>query len=812
MTQAWNDLRHGARMLANSPGFTMVALLTLALGIGANTAIFSLVNAVLLRPLPVATPSELVYIFTSDFSGPLYGASSYPDYREMRTNAAEVFSGLLAYTVAPVNLRSGERTERVIAELASEDYFQVLRINAALGRVFTREEGRAGAAAQVVMLGHGYWKRRFGGDPSIIGRSVTINGKPFTVVGVTPERFNGMTRLIGIDVWAPLPALHTGLDERGSRGFFLIGRLRPGKTVDEAQARLEVLRAQFHRAYPESWTDLKRQPRRLTAVAESGARVPVSTRAPILGFFALLSAVVGLVLVIACANIASLLLARAASRQREMSVRLAIGANRGRLVRQLLTENAVLSLAGGLAGLVLALWLNALLMAFKPPLPVSIDLDLRLDARVLGFATVVSFLSSLLFGLAPAWQATRTDIVSSLKESMPGGVPRRFGLRNILVVAQIAVSAVLLVGAGLFVRSLQNAYSMDSGYRVQNMLLLSVDMKQPGYSQEKVRQLQGEFLERVRRLPGVQDAEFAGVAALGLEARQRRGFRIEGYTPGAGEDLELYFNVIGPRYLETMGVPIVMGRGYTEEDREGAPLVAVVNEAFARRYWPDQDPIGKHIQAGNAERQVIGVARNAKYISLGEEPRPYVYLPLLQSYQPEATLHIRTAGDPGALTGPVRKEAEAMDKELPLTGIKSLSEHLGVTLLPVRAAAALLSSFGLLALLLAATGLYGVIAYSVTQRTREIGVRMALGARRADVLQMVVTQSLALALTGILVGLAGAAGVTRFVRSMLFDVKSLDPVTFSGAAAILVVVAVVACGGPGLRAARVDPMVALRDE
>jgi macrolide transport system ATP-binding/permease protein len=667
----------------------------------------------------------------------------------------------------------------------------------------------------VVVLSDGFWKRSFGSDPGVIGRSVSLNGKPFTIIGVATAGFSGVTRRVDVDIWVPLAALRPNLNERGSRGYFLIGRLRSGRSADELQTRLKVLAGQLHGAYPQNWTDLKKHPRKLTVVPESESRIPMRARTPVLGFLALLMTVVAMVLLIACANIASLLLARASARQREIGVRLAIGAGRFRLIRQLLTESLLLSVLGGVGGLVLAVWLTSLLTALKPTLPVPLAFDLSLDYRVLGFTILISILTGTLFGLAPAMQAARTDIVASLRESMTsGGSLRRFGLRNMLVVGQIAASLVLLIGAGLFLRSLQNAYDMDPGFRAGNMLLTTIDLGRQGYSIEKGKQFQQQFLERVRSLPGVEAAEFAKVTALGLEAMQRRGVQIAAYTPRPGEDMELHFNIVGPRYFETMRLPLVRGRSFTEQDREGAPLVAIVNEAFASRYWPGEDPIGKHVVSGDGgrERQVVGVARNAKYISLGEETRPYLYLPILQNYESQPTVHIRTAGDPGALTGPVRREAEALDSELPLIGVKSFNEHFGVSLLPSRVAATVLSAFGLLALLLAVTGLYGVIFYTVSQRTREIGIRMAMGAGTWDVLRMVVTQGMVLTLAGIVMGVTGAFAVTRLLATMLFGVSATDSVTFAGVSLLLTASALAACYRPARRAAKVHPMIALRYE
>lgn len=606
------------------------------------------------------------------------------------------------------------------------------------------------------------------------------------------------------------------LTSRGSRAFMVWGRLRPGVTRDQAQVRLSGLAAQLHRQYPEEWTDLRRDGRRLTVLPESASRVPPEYRMHIMGFMAVLLSVVALVLLIACANLANLLLARADSRRREIAVRLAVGAGRWRLVRQLATENLLLSLLGGTAGLVLALWTTDLLMTFQPPIGVPLQLDLGIDVRVLCFTLALSVFTGLVFGLAPALHATRTDLTGSLKGSRhaAGTGLRRLSARKILVTGQAAVSLVLLISAGLFLRSLGNAHAVDLGFDPDNMALLSIDLETQGYNSEKGNAFYREIVERLRAVPGVERVDMARSIPLSLSG-SRRAFVIEGYTARPNEDRELHFNIVGPEYFGTMRIPLAQGRGFDERDRDGALRVAVVNEAFAARYWPGEDPLRKRISSGNATAQpmeVIGVAKTGRYNSLAEEAIPFVYMPLLQSYLPSVTLHVRTAATPAGLLRVLRREIAALDKDLPVFDMKTMNEHLALALLPARMAATLLAIFGSVALCLAMVGLYGVLAYSVSSRTQEIGVRMALGANRGHVLRLVIRQGMAVVLAGIAAGLLCAFAATRLFSSFLYGVNPWDAAAFGGASLLLAASALAACYLPARKASRLEPMTALRED
>ncbi len=824
METLWHDIRYAARTLAKSPGFAAVAVLTLALGIGANTAIFSVVNAILLRPTPVHKPEELVALYTSDFSGPRYGASSFPDYVDFR-DRSDVFSGLVAYQFTPFSMTVGEASERVFGEVVSGNYFSVLGVQPARGRGFLPEEDRTPGAHPVVVVSYALWQNRFGGDPALVGRTLVLNGHPFMVAGIAAEGYSGLLRGLRADLWVPMMMVQQALPgsadltSRGNRSSFILGRLRPGANLEQAQAQMDVVAGQLHQAYPRQWTDVQGQARVVTVVAEREARVFPGVRGAVMGFFALLMSVVGLVLLVACANLANLMLARASARRREIAIRLALGAGRVRLLRQLVTESLLVSLLGGVVGLVLAAWGSGLLMAFRPPLPFPLELQLTLDGSVLVFTFAVAVVSGLLFGLAPAWTASRHDLLWALKEEgTPATASVRMGrLRGAFVVAQVTLSLLLLVGAGLFLRSLRNATTIDPGFDPKNLLITSVDLRLHGYDEAKGLAFYREVGDRLRALPGVEAVGLAGGLPLSLGGT-RRGITISGYTSKPGEDTEVSTATVGPGYFEAMRIPILRGRGITATDMAGSPRVALVNEAFARTYWPGQEPLGKRIQMGvdvgadTPSWEVIGVAKDGKYVTLGEEARPFFYLPLLQFYSSSAEIVVRTGRTPMAQLPAVRGAVQRIDRTLPLLDPRTMTQHLGISLFPARVAGWLLGSFGGLALLLAVLGIYGVSAYLVEQRTREIGLRMALGAAPADILRLVVAQGLRLTLVGIVLGVAAALGVTQLLTGLLYGISPADPITFGGVVLLLGTVAFVACYVPARRATRVDPMVALRYE
>jgi predicted permease len=816
--QVFMDLKVAARMLFRSPGFASVAILSLALGVGANITIFSLLDALLLKPLPGREPARLVTVYTSDFSGPRYGASSYPDYLDFRARGKS-FEGIAAYNIKPLLFTSGGRSRRVLAQLVSANFFDVLGLGASQGRTILRGEENPGPPP-VAVLSDALWRSRFAADPAVVGRSIALNGKPFTVVGVGPAGFTGLVRGIGVDVFVPLatdPVL-TGdsLAQRGSRNLMLIGRLASGKSLEQARAELDVVAAQLHAGYPDLWTDRRGDPRVVSVLPEDASRILPMVRAPISAFLGVLFAAVGLVLLIACSNLASLLLARASARRREIAVRLALGARRSRLVRQLLTESLLLSVIAGAAGVVLAVVALRLVLAFPPPLPFSLALDLQIDGRVLVFALLLSLASAVAFGLLPALGASRTDPMPALKAG--GGEAsrrRRVAVRDLLVVAQVAGSLVLLVGAGLCLRSLSHAQAIDPGFDPDRALVFSLDLAAQGYDPGRGAALYSALQERLDATPGVASASFATYLPLTLGG-SRRFVRVVGYEPGPGEDMAIRSTFVGADYFETMRTPLVRGRGFTAQDAPGTRPVVVVNEAFVRRYWPGRDGLGEKLvlgwNDGDVTLDVVGVARDGKYLSLGEPPTPFVFYPQRQLYRSQMAVVVRTRGEPAALAPSVQRVVHSLDPALAVYDVKTLAAHLGTALYPARAAATLLALTGVMALLLAAIGIYGILSYLVTLRTREIGVRMALGAHREDVVRLVVGRGLLLAGAGLAIGLAAAIAVTRFASFLLYGTSPLDPVTFSSVVALLVGVALVAAWTPARRAARVEPVVALREE
>ena len=817
------DIRYALRTLRRSPAFTLAAVLTLALGIGANTTIFSVVSAVLLRPpAQVREPDRLVHVFTSDYSGPRYGASSYADYLDFREGAAGL-SGLAAFAPSPLNFSTGGAASRVWGEEVSGDYFTVLGVVPALGRTFIPGAERTRAAEPVAVLSYALWQRAFGADSGVVGREVRVNGYPFTVIGVAPEHFRGSIRGVQADIWVPYAARgllspeRTAGDaatdlQRGDRGMFVIGRLSPGATLASAQAGLDEIARRLHDAYPQNWSDVHGESRVVTLVPERDSRVLPQLRGAVFGFFGLLMTVVALMLLICCANVANLLLVRSAGRRREVSVRLALGAGRARLVRQLLTETAVIAILGGVVGLLIAKWATGLLMAFQPPLPVPVALDISLDGGVLAFTALVSALTGFIAGAAPAVGAARLDLVSALKGTTSDNGPRRRrpALRNVLVVSQVAICVVLLTMAGLLLRSLRAAQNADLGFDPGGVAIFSTELGNQGYDEARGRAFYDDLLRRVAALPSVRAVSLAERTPLALDY-SRRGVGVEGYEPAQGEDMEFGANIVGPGYLGLMHIPLERGRDFAESDRVGSLPVAIVNQSFARRFWPGEDPIGKRIRIGDSVREVVGIAHDSRTRSLDESPAPYFYLPFLQFYQPNMTLEVRTAGNPAAIIPTVRREIAALDRDLPVQS-GTMEDALGLSLLPQRAGATLLGIFSVLGLVLASIGLYGVVAYAVAQRTRDLGIRVALGAGSRDIYRAVLGHGVKLTSLGLIIGIVAALLLARLAQGVLFGVSSTDPVTLGSVAAILAAVALLASFIPARRATRVDPMVALKEE
>jgi predicted permease len=809
------DLSHGVRLLFRAPLFAVVATASLALGIGANTAIFSVVNTLLLTPLPVREPGQLVSIFTSDFSGPPHGGSSYPDALDF-AEGAPALSGIAASRIEALSFSEAGVTERVYAEIVGPSYFEVLGLRAQPGRVLSSRD--AGA----VVLGHRFWTRRFNADPALVGRQIVLNGQAFTVAGIMDPAYSSVLRVISVDVFAStndIPRLMPTSNlttSRGNRGWMVLGRLASGATIEQVRAQLSVEAKQLHAAYPQEWTDVNRRGRRVTVLAESETRLPPEASGMAAGFLGALLGIVGIVLLVACANVAGLLVARGAARRREIAVRLALGAGRLRLVRQLLTESLALALLAGAFGVLVARWTLALLATIEPPMPIPIVLDMPLDGRVMLFTAVIALVSGLVFGLAPAIQATRVSLLPVLRNDiLVASISRRLSLRNGLVVSQVAMSFLLLVVSGLFLRSVQQAWRIDTGLDTRNVLTATIDPSMLGYPEARTQQIYASVLERVRALPGVQSAAVARIVPLSFDTG-RRGMRPEGYTARVGEDLEEPFNIVSPGYFETVGIRLVRGRDFTAADREGGEHVIIVNEAFVRKYWPNRDPLQLRVSLGDERApwaRVIGIAANAKYFSLSEEPRATMFLPFLQHGTAEATLHVKTRGPAADLAASLRAAIREVDAAVPVLSLVSLEERTSLSLLPQRIAVRLLGAFGALALLMAAMGLYGVLAQTVSQRTREIGIRVALGASREAVVRLILKQGAALTATGMAIGLLGAAVAGRLIASFLFGgVSGLDPIAFLSGLGVLAAAALAAVWIPARRASSIDPAAALRYE
>jgi putative ABC transport system permease protein len=809
----WQDLRYGLRMLGRNPAFATVAVLTLGLGIGANTAIFTLLDRVLIRMLPVEQPNQLV-AFVRDAGGAPW-AFSYPMYADLR-DSNEVLSGLAANFQQPFSLSDGSQSERVIGQIVSGNYFAVLGVRPALGRFFLPEEDRTPGSHPVVVISHGLWQRRFGADPAVIGKTVTLNAYRYTVVGFAPSEFTGTTRGTVNEVYVPAmmqvqaqPGRNSKLDDRGSGWLYLLGRLKPGASREQAQAALSTLTGEAKKAFPGS-TDPA------TVFLADGSRGFTARVSDLTLPLQLLMGVVGFVLLIACANVANLLLARGAARRKELAIRLAIGASRWRIVRQLLTESLILTALGGSAGLLVSGWLTRLLLGFQEQTHfVPRTLDSRLDGRVLGFTLGLSLLTGIVFGLAPALQAAKSNFVKALKEDTPllGAGMRWLSLRNLLVVGQVALSLVVLIGAGLCVQSLRRLQAIDPGLEPAKVLTASFDLSLNGYNEARGQQFFVQLSERVAALPGVEAVSMARGVAFSAFVWTRSA-TIEGYQTQPNERLAFNFNVITPNYFQTLGTSLVRGREFTPQDVADAPRVVIVNEATARRYWPGEDAVGKRLKYGNVDQfaEVVGVVSNTRDQGLTADPRPAIYAPLLQQYAPDMTLHVRTSMEAPTLLAAIRREAQALDATLPVYNMKTLAEQKDGSLYRERMAGALLTLFGLLALLMAIIGLYGVLAYAVAQRTREMGIRMALGACPRALFKLVVGQGMVIVLIGLVIGVGVAFALTRLIEKLLFGVSATDPLTFAVIPLLLAGVALIACWIPARRAMRVDPLVALRSE
>ena len=810
------DLSYAVRGLIKRPGFVAVAVITLALGIGANTAIFSLVNAVLLRSLPVNQPHQIVSVALRG-KGDAMSAFSFPNFRDFR-DRNDVLSGLLVYRFVPLSLSRSGANERVWGFEVSGNYFDVLGVNAIKGRTFHQDEDVKPLASPVAVLSYDAWQKRFGGDPNLVGNDVLLNNHQFKIIGIAPAGFKGTEMVYTPEIWLPSSMMQwvepgaDWLEDRNTRNFFAIGRLKQGVSARQAEASLNLLAQQLAKEYPDT------NEGQSVKIVPPGFILP-DLRGAVVSFTWVLMAAVGLVLVVTCTNLAGLMLARATDRRREIAIRLAMGANRVRLIRQLLTESVLLSVVGGVAGVMLALWIIDLLLAFKPPIDFPLGMDIDVDWRVLLFSLFVSLLAGMIFGLAPALQATRPGLSQALRETSAQGGAARTRLRSVLVVAQIAISLVVLIAAGLVVRTLQQLQTMNPGFDPSNALTMSFDLGLQGYDDEHGQQFYRQLTQRIQALPGVKSAAVSSYIPLSLNYNSRNIF-IEGQPAERGENVPTAMNAsAGPRYFETLGTAIVQGREFNDQDQPKTQRVAIVNETFVRRLMPNvssaAEAIGKRFSFGSSTgsyTQIVGVAKDGKYFSITEDPRAFVWTPMSQDYQSSGILTVRTEGNPESLLGAVRKEVRAIDPNLPLFDVKTLTEHMRFALFPPRIAATVLGVFGLVALLLSAIGIYGITSYTVAQRTHEIGIRLALGAQLSDVLKLVLSHGLKLTVIGAAIGLFGAYLATRAITSVLYGVSATDPFTFVFVSALLIGVGLVACYVPSRRATKVDPLVALRNE
>lgn len=805
------DIRYAARRLARARGFAAAATVILAIGIAATATIFSLANALLLRPLALAEPQRLVTIHAGAVGGELR-AFSYPDYLDLRRRNA-VLSQLAAISDRKMSLRVGAHPELALGLLVSGNYFSVLGVRPAYGRFFLPDEDATPGTHPVAVISFGLWQRRFGGDPGVLGRVVGINGHPFTIVGVAPRGFTGTFIAAAHELWVPMMTQAQAapgpdrLHDRAAPSVELFGRLAPGVSLDRAQRALTVLHGQLRAEYPD-----KEAPAAIAVLPLTG--LDEDLRGPIIVFVSILLAAAGLVLLIACVNVAGLLLTRAIARQREIAIRLAIGASRARLVRQLLVESLLLFSVAGAVGLALTFWSTSLLLAFHPPFDFQLALDLGVDVRVVGFTMLIALATGIGGGLAPALQATRPDLVAALKEGTRGAGSRRSRLRDAFVIGQVATSLLLLVGAGLFLRALHRAGTLDPGFDVAGVEIATMNVAFTQYDEARGRVFYRQLVERLRMLPGVEAVSLTRGVPLRL-GHSTTEVRIPGReAPPDAVGFSVDLTVVTPKYFETLRLPIVAGRDFDDRDGGGALPVAIVSQAMAERFWPGQDAVGRRFTAGEEGADslvVVGVARNAAHRRLGETPRALVYLPFAQSYSSTMTLLVRSAGAPDAIAPALRREISSLEPDLPVSSVMSLREFIGIALLPQRMAAAVASSLGLIGLVLAVVGIFSVVSHAVGQRTREIGIRVALGAAPHEVLSLVIRQGMTLTLVGVAVGLALALATTRFLSSFLLGVSPADLPTFAGIAFLLAGAALLASYLPARRASRIDPLQALRE-
>jgi predicted permease len=840
----WQDLCYALCMLRKSPGFTAIAVLTLALGIGANTAIFSLINSVLLQPLPgIANPGQLVSLFRMQKNDP-FGMNGYPDYVDYR-DRNHSFSGLAAHAATWMNLGTGA-PERIIGDIVTGNYFPVLGVQPALGRLIAPDDDTKRDANPVVVLSYSLWERKFGSSRSILGTTIILNDYPFTVIGIAPPKFTGVLAALRIDVWVPMSMLHEGMPSSSGQHYFeerawgwmrIFGRLKLGVSFEQAQTDMSVIAQQLALAYPITNTGH-------TVALGRGVGIDPDDRASLAGFLRLLFGAVGLLLVIACDNIAGLLLVRATGRRREISVRLALGATRRRLIRQFVTEGLFLSLASGALGLMLAPWIISISVHYAQPTSVIRDSNVNPDARVLAFTLLISILAGVAFTVLPTLRSSSPDVLKSLKEGAPTSSRSQSLLQRILATAQVGASFLLLIAAGLLFHNMHKILNSDPGFDTKNVFIASIDLTMQGYQKgndsptgafrntdgEAVNGKGGELfyhelLDRLTRLPGISSVSLS----TSIPPNPWPG-GVSVFHPGEeppqsllrGQEFQrgLHVNIVNvsPHYFQTLGIPLMQGRDFDLEDDETTPGRAIISRDLAERMWPGENAIGKRISLPSLEGpprpplEIVGVAADCKYLSLTEPAPLIMYIPLFQNYSGRVTIALHTTLPPGVASAELRRAVAGLDKTLPVFEAKTIQEQVAFSVWQRKMASSLIGTFGLLAIFLAALGLYGVIAHSVSQRTHEIGIRMALGAQRAQLFRMVIREGMLMALAGVAAGIVASIALAQFLGSLLFEINASDPATFLAVAALFATVAFAACYIPARRAMKVDPMVALRYE
>jgi len=808
-------------MLVRSPGFTVITVLTLALGIGANTAIFSDVNTLTVRPLPVADPKQLVALTAQQAGSQLLVGFSYPDFLDYRKQT-EALSDMLAYDVYLVGLSADHRTDRSIVSYVTGNYFTMLGVKPSLGRLILPNEGQSPAADPVLVLGYMYWKSRFGADPEVIGKEVVINGHPVTIVGVASRDFHGVYPFVDMQGYLPLsmaavePASQGLWSDRNERDLLVLGRLKSGASLPQARVSVNVIAERLAVLYPstDQGTTVRVDPEN-QARPQLETNLPVSTNT----INALFLSLAGLVLLLACVNVANILLVGTIVRQRELAIRAALGADRKRLIRQLLTESELLALLGGVFGVLFGEWTSRLLSSIRLPMDIPYRLDFSFDWRVFTYGLGAALLTGLIVGMMPAYRFSRADLNTVLHEGGRGVTEGVGGyrIRNFPVVAQVACSIMLLIVAGLFARSLRNAQHENLGFDPGHLVNFRMDPTEIGYDEAQGREFYKELIRRVQVLPGVESASLAFSTPLDYYYNADK-VHLESRPPAPRErPPQIVYNNVSPTYFDTLRIPVVRGRTFTDSDNQTAPRVAIVNETMPHLFWPGADPIGKRFKVGSPSGpwiQVIGVAKDGKYLAPNEQSRPYFYVPLVQNYTSLETLQIRTTVPPETMITQVQREIRRIAPDLPIFDVRTMDQSLqginGFFIFRLRTIFAV--SLGMLGLILAVVGVYGLVSYAATQRTYEIGIRMALGAGRRDVLRMVLGQGLVLVGLGVVVGLAGALVLTRLMGDLLVGVSASDPLTFAAVALFLVLIALAACYIPARRAMQVDPMVSLRHE